>query len=204
MLVKNIYFRFKRITVGVMGEVPKIRVLVLDFDGVITFLRIDWGFVRYLASEVAGFEIRSLLDFWREYFGSDAFFRVSELVEGYEVKAAEVAEPVPEVTELIREAAGRGVKVYVATMQSEASVVLFLRKHGLINYVADVLSREDLPTKKDMLKHILEVEGVRPEEVVFVDDSEKNIVSCRELGVRCVHARGDLGRVAELIRETLN
>ena len=180
-----------------------IKVVVLDFDGVITFLDIDWGYVRSLASDAAGFEVGSLLDFWRDYFGSELFFRVSELVEDFEVEAARAAVPVSEVAELIREAAGRGVKVYVATMQSEASVIRFLRKHGLINYVTDVLSREDLPTKKDMLKHILEVEGVRPEEVVFVDDSEKNIASCRELGVRCVHARGNLGHVAELVRELL-
>jgi len=183
-----------------------IKVVVLDFDGVITFLDVDWGYVRSLASDAAGFEVGSLLDFWRDYFGSELFlfFRVSELVEDFEVEAARVAEPVPEVAELIRVAAGRGIKVYVATMQSEASVIYFLRKHGLLRYVADVLSREDLPTKREMLEHILKTEGVSPEEVVFVDDSERHIEACMELGVRCFHAKGNLIEVVERVKELLS
>ena len=187
-----------------MRKLAEVKVLVLDFDGVITFLRIDWGLVRYLASEVAGFEIRSLLDFWRDYFGCEVFFRVSELVEGFEVEAAEVAEPVPEVADLIRKASRAGVKVYVATMQSEASVIRFLKKHGLLACVTDVLSREDLPTKKDMLKHILEIEGVKPEKVVFIDDSEKNIKYCAELGIKCIHVKSNLREVARYLKEVIS
>ena len=180
-----------------------IKVVVLDFDGVITFLDVDWGYVRSLASDAAGFEVGSLLDFWRDYFGSELFFRVSELVEDFEVEAARAAEPVPEVAELIREAAGRGIKVYVATMQSEASVIYFLRKHGLLRYVADVLSREDLPTKREMLEHILKTEGVSPEEVVFIDDSERHIRSCRELGIKCFNARSKIREVTEILRNII-
>jgi len=180
-----------------------IKVVVLDFDGVITNLSIDWKYVRSVASSTTGFEVRSLLDFWREYFGTELFFRVSKLVENFEFRAVQVAKPIHEVVKLIKYVAGRGVKVYIATMQSKASVNFFLEKYGLLSYVAGILTREDMSSKDEMLRHVLKIEGVKPEEVLFIDDSERNIKLCRELGAICIHVKSDIGSITNNLRELL-
>jgi len=184
-----------------MGRRRCVKILVLDFDGVVTRLDVDWRTIRSEASEIAGFEISSLNDFWRDYFGTDIYFAVSRYVEAFELEAAEAAKPVKGVAEVIEHAAQKGIKVYIATMQPKALVERFLKKHGLIDSIAGILGRESAPTKSSMLKRIMEIEGAEPEEIMLVDDSSKVIDSCREAGFRCLHAKNDLHNVIQILEE---
>ena len=75
------------------------------------------------------------------------------------------------------------------SMQSKPSILKFLRKFNIS--LTGIFSKEDFPTKLEMLRRILEIEGIKPSELVFVDDLRRNLDECRKLGVICVHARGE-------------
>ena len=168
----------------------EVKVLVLDFDGVITSLDLDWGRVKEEVSRAVGFRIVRLRRFWCEYFGTGLFRRVNELVKRYEVEALGRAEPFPEAASLILGACGRA-RIYIATLQPREPVAEFLERHGLRRCVAGILTREEFPNKKEMLRWVLENEGVEPRHVLFIDDSEDNIEQCRELGINCFHVDRD-------------
>ncbi len=169
-----------------MSEIKKVKVIALDFDGVIARLDIDWDKVRNKASRIAKQPISSLTAFYEEFHGTQVFKAVSSLIEEYELSAIEKAKPIPEAIRILKEASEHGITVYVTTMQSRVSVVKFLHKHGILRYVHEILSREDFPNKKEMYLKILRDEGVSSSEVLVIDDSPRNIRYCIEVGMRCV------------------
>ncbi|AKG39133.1 hypothetical protein MA03_07610 [Infirmifilum uzonense] len=172
------------------------KVIALDFDGVLTSLNINWRRVREVASLRAGFRIESLLDFWRDNFGSKIFQDISDVVREFEERAVETAKPFEEAVKLVEEAFKRGIKVYIVSMQSRSSILRFLEKFSLLEHISGVFSREDFPTKREMLRRILQIEKIEPSELIFIDDLKRNLDECRDLGVKCVHVR-DISMIAE-------
>ncbi|MEM2185341.1 MAG: HAD hydrolase-like protein [Candidatus Methanomethylicia archaeon] len=165
-----------------MGRVVMdMSILVLDFDGVITSLNIDWFKVLEEASMKIGFKVKSLLDFWEKYFGTREFYLVNEIVEKYEMEAALKAKPFNDVKIVLENFRG---KIYLASMQSEKVLKLFLEKHDLEKYFKEVLGRERFSSKVEQLKYILKRE--EGETIVFVDDSKRNILMCQGFGVKCI------------------
>lgn len=165
------------------------KVLILDFDGVITKLNIDWFKVRDEASKLIGFKIDSLLDFWEKFFGTREFDLVNEIIEKYEMEEIVKVNPFEDVKIALENFCG---KIYLASMQSEKVLKLFLEKHNLKKYFKEVLGREKFGSKVKQLEYILTRERVG--EIVFVDDSKKNILKCQSLGVKCIlfnRGRGD-------------
>ena len=39
---------------------------------------------------------------------------------------------------------------------------------------------------RNFYRHILKSEGVKPEDTVFIDDTEENVVSAKKLGIRSI------------------
>lgn len=71
--------------------------LILGFDGVVTRLDVDWVKVREEASRLVGFRIASLVQFFRDHFGTGDFEAVNELLKGHEMEAVLSARPYDDV-----------------------------------------------------------------------------------------------------------
>jgi hypothetical protein len=55
----------------------KVKVIALNFDGVITNLNVDWNSAIRSASTIAGYNIKSLLTFYESSQGTPIFQKVS-------------------------------------------------------------------------------------------------------------------------------
>gem|GEM_PF-849919 len=166
-------------------------VLILDFDGVVTKLDVDWARVREEASRLVGFRIDSLVGFLGDRFGTREFEIVDGLLKGYEMNAALSARPYDDVRAVLESFGGRA---YIATMQSSEPVRAFLERHGLAALVREVVGREMFGRKEDQIKYIIGREaGAR--RFIFVDDSRAHVENCRRLGlnVTCVLLRRSAG-----------
>jgi hypothetical protein len=71
--------------------------IVLDFDGVITTLDIDWTKVRNEISSALNIEIDSFANFFEKNFGNSEFERVNESLKVREFSAVKRAEPYADV-----------------------------------------------------------------------------------------------------------
>ena len=165
----------------------KVKVIALDFDGVVTNLNIDWHAAIRLTSTIVGYEIKSLLTFYEAKYGKPIFQTVSKRIEQLELEALKDAKLTPFIREFLQELSERHVEMYIVSMQSVLLVKKFLSKHDLAFYFKDVVTRERYPSKKAQVTHVLEKSGVCPNQVLLVDDSARNISKCKELGVVCFH-----------------
>ncbi len=163
-----------------------VKAVAIDFDGVLTRLDLDYPMLRRRASQILGREVTSLQRVFNEEFGKPAFYLVNELVREAEVKVVQDAPVFKDGVALVKQLYGEGKSLYLTTMQSLEPVVIFLQDHGLVQYFKAVLTREDFRSKKEMFQWVKDVEGAEPREVGVVDDSERNIGWCRELGMVCV------------------
>ncbi|MEM4704307.1 MAG: NIF family HAD-type phosphatase [Candidatus Bathyarchaeia archaeon] len=180
---------------SIAGE-GKIRAVALDFDGVVTRLEVDWKAAIQQASRVAGREVKSLLAFYESFHSTPLFQLVSREMEKLELKALEKAKPMPFLKEFLEKASSSNVEVFLVSMQSTAVVDCFLRRHDLSRFFKEVLTRDAFPSKKAEVEHILNCLRLKPEEVLLVDDLERNIVRCGELGIRCFHFKPQQDRDA--------
>jgi HAD superfamily hydrolase (TIGR01509 family) len=164
-----------------------LKVITLDFDGVITNLNVDWNSAIRLASTIAGYNIKSLITFYESSQGTPIFQKVSEEIEKLELAALENAKPTPFVKEFLQEVSKHFRETYIVSMQSALVVQKFLRHHDLAIYFKEILTRERLPSRRAQIAYILEKSRVNPDELLLVDDSGKNIVVCKELGIACFY-----------------
>ncbi|MCX8153885.1 MAG: HAD family hydrolase [Candidatus Bathyarchaeota archaeon] len=169
------------------ATLPKIKVVALDFDGVITNLNIDWDEALRLASIAAGYNVTNLIPFYEASYGTSVFHKVSKLIEQLELNALKDAVPTPSTIEFLGKLAEINVDTYIVSMQSTHVVKEFLNKYNLASYIKDVITRDMCPSKKAQVALVLKKSHVSPEEVLLVDDAAGNITSCKLLGVNCFH-----------------
>jgi beta-phosphoglucomutase-like phosphatase (HAD superfamily) len=168
-------------------NLSKVKIVALDFDGVVTSLDIDWDYAMQLASARTGYDVKSLLTFFEASEGKPIFQAVSREIEKLELEALKSAEVAPFVADFLQKISERHIDAYIVSMQSARVVKKFLDAHGLTRFFKDVITRERCPSKKTQVKCVLDNSGVRADEVLLVDDLARNISECRELGVRCFH-----------------
>jgi phosphoglycolate phosphatase-like HAD superfamily hydrolase len=168
-------------------NLSKVKIVALDFDGVVTNLNIDWHSAIRLASTIAGYDVKSLLTFFEASEGKPIFQTVSTEIEKLELEALKNAEVTPFITEFLQKISEKHVDAYIVSMQSARVVKKFLDEHGLTHYFRDVIARERCPSKKAQVTCLLENSGIQADEVLLVDDSARNISKCQELGVQCFH-----------------
>jgi len=158
-------------------------VVVLDFDGVLVHLDIDWGQIRKELSELLGVKIDSLNVFWDQHFGTELFKRANDIVEGYELAALDRAKSDVDIDSVIR---GLKARYYIASMQSEKVLNVFSEMHGLENQIHKMLGRNAFGSKRKQLMHIIENEGRPLSKYTVIDDSKLNKKTCNELGIHCI------------------
>jgi len=168
-------------------NLSEVKIIALDFDGVVTNLNIDWKSAIRLASAIAGYDVKSLLTFFENSEGKPIFQTVSREIEKLELEALKNAELTPFVKDFLHKISEMHIDIYIVSMQTAQVVKKFLGAHGLTRYFKGVITRERCPSKKAQVTCVLNNSGVRPDEVLLVDDSARNISKCQELGVRCFH-----------------
>lgn len=156
-------------------------VLILDFDGVIAKLNVDWTIVYRKVSEIAGYNVTDLITFWKNTYNTSVYEKANKIIEEYEMRAlskSRMYDDVPEALEF-----SKGTK-YLASMQSQKVLEIFLEKNGIRKYFKEVLGREKFGNKRRQLVYILERENGK--KLYFIDDLQRNIDSCDDLGIECV------------------
>ncbi len=163
-----------------------VKVLILDFDGVVTCVKVDWRYVRARLSEILGRRVTSILQLLREEFGTPTHRVVSSFVRYFEEKGLRDSRPTSFALKYIPAALNAGLRVWVATMQESGTADSFLRRWGLRKYLVGVLGRESFSCKAGMVRHVMMVEDVGDGDVLMIDDSLRNVAEVSALGVRCV------------------
>jgi len=164
-----------------------IKAVAFDFDGVITNLDVDWKAAIQLASKIAGYDVKSLITFYEVSWGTPVFQKVSEEIEKTEVQAMKKAEPKPFIKGFLQTISESNIQTYVVTMQSATAVNKFLELHDLEDCFKEIITREKCPNRKAQVRYIIEKLKIDPKEILLVDDSERNISICKELGIACYH-----------------
>jgi HAD superfamily hydrolase (TIGR01509 family) len=170
-----------------------IRVVALDFDGVMANLDLDWKAAIQQASAIAGYDIKSLILFYEEKFGTPLFEKISAEMEKLELQALKTSPVLPHVKESIEKLAQKNMDLYIVSMQSSRVIKTFLDQNGLASYFKEIVTREKCPGKKAQVEYVLKKAGVNPNQLLLVDDSKRNISLCSELGVVCFHFQNKAG-----------
>jgi phosphoglycolate phosphatase-like HAD superfamily hydrolase len=171
-------------------KAEKIKVVALDFDGVITSLDIDWKALIRQASALVGYDVKSLILFYEDNFGTPSFQKVSTEMEKIELEAIKKAPILPYAKESLRKLEKNQVDTYIVSMQSYQAVKEFLDQNRLTSYFRGIITRERCPGKKAQVECLIKEKGLSPSQVLLVDDSRRNITLCNELGVACFLFQG--------------
>jgi phosphoglycolate phosphatase-like HAD superfamily hydrolase len=162
----------------------KVKTIALDFDGVITNLEVDWNDAIRQASKIIGHDIKSLILFYEQYFGTPIFQKVSIEMEKIEIEALKKSQPVHFICEFLQKLAEKQVDIYIVSMQSLEVIKTFLDQQGLSIYFKDVITREKCPGKRAQVEYVAKNSISK---VMFVDDSKRNISNCEGLDVVCFY-----------------
>jgi HAD superfamily hydrolase (TIGR01509 family) len=165
----------------------KIKAVSLDFDGVITNLDIDWNAAIRQASSIAGHDVKSLITFYENNFGTPIFQKVSTEMEKIELEALKKAQVSPFIEGFLQRLSQKKIEVYIVSMQSFNVIKKFLNQNGLASYFKDLITRERCPSKKAQIECISKETRISPNQILFIDDSKRNISNCQELGAVCFY-----------------
>lgn len=91
-----------------------------------------------------------------------------------------------EVLAIVKQLRDRGVKCYIATRQEKYRMQYLLDVVGLKDHFDGVFCTCDIGCDKsqpEFFQHVLKETGVKPEEVLFFDDTQKNVDLAKTLGI---------------------
>jgi HAD superfamily hydrolase (TIGR01509 family) len=168
-------------------EFTRIKAVALDFDGVMANLDLDWKVAIRQASEIAGYDIKSLITFYEKCFGTPLFQEISAKMEKLEMQALKTSPILPQVKETVEKLVERKADLYIVSMQSYLVIKTFLDQNGLAGYFKEIVTREKCPDKKAQVEYVLKTYNVNPSQLLLIDDSKRNIALCSELGISCFH-----------------
>ncbi|MCW4004468.1 MAG: HAD hydrolase-like protein [Candidatus Bathyarchaeota archaeon] len=168
-----------------MARSLDIKAVALDFDGVVTNLDVDWRDAVRRASEIAGYEVKSLNVFYETNGETGLFKKISDEIEKLELDAIKKTQPKQSIKEFLQKIREEKIKIFMVSMQSRKVVETFLNMHGLAGYFEDIITRDRCPSKRTQVECILKQTGITASEVLLIEDSKKNIGVCRKLGVVC-------------------
>ena len=137
-----------------------------------------------------GYDVKSLILFYENNFGTQNFKKVSSEIEKIELEAIKKAPVLPYVKEVMQklsEKQRRNLRCFNAKLRV---VKEFLDQHELSAYFKGIITREKCPGKKAQVQFLLKETGSSPSQLLLVDDNKRNISLCSELGVACFLFQG--------------
>lgn len=87
-------------------------------------------------------------------------------------------------------------KLILLTNNYEDLFDFIKKEYQLENYFDHLFSSSDLKDKKpnkEIYKFVLDKLKINPEEAIFIDDKEKNIIGARQVGLETIHFKGVAG-----------
>ena len=169
------------------------RVLLVDFDGVIARLPVDWATVREALGGIVGRRVESILALLEELWPGSLYWEASRLIELFELEALPRATLQPGAREGLSLASKRARRVYIASLQSEAAIRGFLEAWGLEGFVDGILSRDTCPDKTCMIMEAAALEAVAPASIVLLDDNPANAARASRAGAGFVRVSPEAG-----------
>ena len=172
--------------------------LVLDVDGTLldtVYLHVIawWESFRDAGHEVSCFDLHRAIGRGSSDLVETLLGRADDrVVEGHAEKWAPLREqciPFHRVPELIREVAGRGVRVVYCTSGSPEDIADFRDKIGCDDVIACVVNSGDVEQSKpapDIVVAALAEVGVAPEDAVMVGDTVYDVRAAKAAGVACI------------------
>jgi phosphoglycolate phosphatase-like HAD superfamily hydrolase len=166
--------------------------IVLDFDGVMTSLDVDWKVLHAGIEAKLNLTFDSFADFFERNYGSLEFERVSDLVKQTELEAVKRSEPYSDVLPALEMIRNEGSKAYISSMQSRDVLNYFLEKFELVSYFESWLGRENGGSKRSQLEQIKNSVSKKKEyssvgnRLYLVDDLARNISVGRNLGYESI------------------
>lgn len=114
---------------------------------------------------------------------------------------------IPGIKELIETLKAEGVRLYLLSNIS----IGFAENYMNIKGVNEVLSLFDglvfsgplgtVKPNRDIFEHLLNKYSLRPEDCVFIDDSEKNLKGAALIGINTIHFTGDVKKLEEELKK---
>ncbi|MHA1835059.1 MAG: HAD hydrolase-like protein, partial [Candidatus Baldrarchaeia archaeon] len=164
--------------------------IVSDLDGTIVKLPVPWKKVSQQASLLSltlpqkGIN-QSFAQYWLagDY---EAYSKLSNLVEEYEMEAVERVRVNKKLINAIKNLKKISIKFVIISKQSKRCIVACLERFGLLDCVDKVIGREDTPIRYEQLKMVIkDIENVQ-KPVMFGDtlvdlkaSLKANMVPCR-------------------------
>jgi len=152
------------------------KILILDFDGVITELNLPQDLAKATFPGILGRILSKCLGLVEDKLRSTLIKPLRMFVE---FRSALRVLPCSDVEPFLKVA---DYPIYLASMQTGIVLDYFLRKHGLKKYFKEVISSDRFRTKEAQIRYIINLEGKA--RYLLVDDSEWNVSHLASLGIK--------------------
>lgn len=113
--------------------------------------------------------------------------------------------PVPAMQELVADIKAQGGRLYLLSNIS----VGFTKHYSECEWIRELFSQFDglvfsgpiglAKPNRAIFEHLLTRYGLRAEECVFIDDTQKNITACEAVGIRGILFDGDADKLREIL-----
>ena len=179
--------------------------LVLDFDGTIAWLRVDWKHVRSeLERRYSGLKGKPIFTWLQERFlrGLDVEGPM-EVIREAELKAMGDLDFDGELVELLHQLRARGARMALVSMQDDDVLRRALEKMGLEGVFDVVIGRRTELIRERQLSLVLDTWGIRPSQALFISDRIEDVEVGLRMGLRALRLFYLDGSVKKWLKELL-
>jgi len=163
------------------------KVVVSDLDGTLVDTGINWEYLRTRVRELLGTNhpLRplgpSILHVAKSY---DDVIRAFRIIEEEELRSAQHVSYSPSLVNAIKVVKSLGIKFAVVTLRGKSSAEIVVSRLGIRDYIDILITREQSLDRATQIRMALMALNAEPHEAVFVGDTEYDLNSCVELGVK--------------------
>lgn len=178
--------------------INKLIAFIFDLDGTLVKLPIDYNKLRGELKKLAlsyGIlsEFKPLIS-EIERISKDNEKLAEEclrILEKYEGEAAEKAEVIPGAEKCLSMLKNRGMKIAIASNNSNSCVGKALKRFNLLKYIDVIIGREGLKVKPELLSIAMDKLNVNKENVIMIGDSQSDLKAAESIGIKCYIFEGE-------------
>lgn len=174
-----------------------IKHIIFDLDGTLVLLPVRWEKVRECISRRLGRRIRSIIDIYAKTWNSQLFWKVSEIVESFELEALRKFKVLDESPRILRSLSSK-YSLSLVTLQTSRIAKYILSKLEILELFKSVIGRELVPIRKEQIRLILEREGLIPQETVVIGDLRNDMEAAISLGCQGIFVNRGYSYVNDL------
>ncbi|WP_246356821.1 HAD hydrolase-like protein [Pyxidicoccus fallax] len=93
------------------------------------------------------------------------------------------------IPELLRDLKARGMELFILSSNKEENIRAFLKHQAAEHLITGFHCSSSLFGKARMLRALMKANRLRPDQLVYVGDEHRDIVACKEAGVRVIAVR---------------